>query len=82
MFPEINNSSLRQDSGRVNSHRNIKTILNISKKLDLPVLLSSDSHGRKHIGDFSGIIPLLKETDFPRELILNTRKSLYLIRHE
>ena len=82
VFPEINNSSLRQDSGRINSHRNIKTILHLSKKLDLPVLLSSDSHGRRNIGDFSNIIPLLKDTDFPRELILNTRKSLHLIRHE
>ncbi len=77
VFPEINNSSLMQDSGRVNSRNNIKTILSLSKKLNLPVLLSSDSHGKEHVGDFSNIISLLKETDFPRELILNTRRSFF-----
>ena len=37
----------------------------------LPVLLSSDSHGKGHVGDITYILPLLSECDFPLELIIN-----------
>ena len=43
----------------------------LCKKMRLPVLLSSDSHGKRHIGDMRYITPLLIECDFPRELIIN-----------
>lgn len=72
VFPEINNNSLMPDAYRVNGHRNCREILNICKRIGLPVLLSSDSHGKDHIGDMQYIFPLLEELDFPPSLILNS----------
>lgn len=72
VFPEINNNSLMPDAYRVNGQRNCRAILNICKRIGLPVLLSSDSHGKDHIGDMQYIFPLLEELDFPPALILNS----------
>ena len=71
IFPEINNISLASDSYRTNGCENSTKILSICKKLNLPVLLSSDSHGKSKIGNFQNIFPVLKATDFPQQLILN-----------
>lgn len=68
---EINNSSLRPDGYRGNTHENARSILAVCKKHKLPVVLSSDSHGDEHVGDFTYADALLKEMDFPFELVLN-----------
>ncbi len=68
---EINNSSLSPDGYRGDTRDNIRRILQLCKAAGHPVLLSSDSHGREHIGDFSCIEPLLRECRFPEELIIN-----------
>lgn len=72
IYPEINNRSLMPEAYRTDGHQNCKTILEICKKLDLSVLLSSDSHGKDHVGDFSYIYPLLASVDFPERLVLNS----------
>ena len=71
IYPEINNGSLMPDAYRINGQE----ILRICKKLDLPVLLSSDSHGKKNIGNMQYIFPLLDELDFPAHLVLNSDLS-------
>ncbi len=71
VYPEINNASLMPDAYRTEGRRNSMQILTLCKKMRLPVLLSSDSHGKGHIGDMKYILPLLAECDFPRELIIN-----------
>lgn len=71
VYPEINNASLMPKAYRKDCRSNNRTILSICKDLSLPVLLSSDSHGKEHIADFSYIYPLLKECDFPSGLIIN-----------
>ena len=71
IYPEINNVSLAPDSYRTNGHENSIKILNLCKKLNLPVLLSSDSHGKSQIGNYQNIYPVLKIIDFPESLILN-----------
>ena len=71
IFPEINNMSLAPNAYRTNGHENTRQILHICKDLQLPVLLSSDSHGKSQIGNIEYILPLLEETSFPKELILN-----------
>ena len=76
IFPEINNDSLMPDAYRVNGQENCRKILKICKKIELPVLLSSDSHGKRHIGDMQYIFPLLEESDFPVDLILNSNISV------
>ena len=72
IYPEINNGSLVPDAYRANGHANCLRILHICKRLDLPILLSSDSHGAAHVGDVSLTLPLLRECDFPAELVLNS----------
>ncbi|MCR5108937.1 MAG: phosphatase [Lachnospiraceae bacterium] len=69
--PEINNVSLAPGAYRVNCHENCCTILKICRKLSLPVLLSSDSHGSAHVGDVSYAEDLIEGMGFPDELILN-----------
>ncbi len=71
VYPEINNASLMPDAYRKNALENSIRVLTICKAIGLPVLLSSDSHGREHVGDFSHIYPLLHKTDFPASLIMN-----------
>lgn len=69
---EVNNSSVNPKSARVNGRENILTLLKICKKYDNPVLLGSDSHIHYGVGDFTAAFELLKETDFPEELVINT----------
>lgn len=76
VYPEINNGSLMPDAYRINGQENCRRILSICKKLDLPVLLSSDSHGKKNIGNMQYIFPLLEELDFPAHLVLNSDLSV------
>ncbi|MCM1174510.1 MAG: PHP domain-containing protein [Blautia sp.] len=71
VYPEINNASLMPDAYRTDGRRNSIRILSLCKKMQLPVLLSSDSHGKEHIGDMRYIMPLLTECDFPRRLVMN-----------
>ena len=80
VFPELNNSSLMPQAFRKDGLRNSAVILTICKKLQLPILLSSDSHGVSHLGDMRYILPLLEQCDFPPELIINSDpKLLYRI---
>lgn len=71
VYPEINNASLMPDAYRMDGYKNSMEILSLCKEMCLPVLLSSDSHGREHIGDMKYIYPLLEECGFPAELVIN-----------
>ncbi len=73
IYPEINNGSLMPDAYRVGGQENCRKILDICKRLALPVLLSSDSHGKKNVGNIDYIQPLLDECNFPEELIINNQ---------
>ncbi|MFV0362011.1 MAG: phosphatase [Suipraeoptans sp.] len=68
---EINDSSLRPDGYRGDTRFNDMMILNLCKHYNHPVLLSSDSHGTKHLGDVSHALEMVKAAEFPEELILN-----------
>jgi putative hydrolase len=68
---EINNSSLGPDGYRGDTRFNDLMILNLCKHFQYPVLLSSDSHGTEHIGDFSSAMELLKLAKLPESLIMN-----------
>lgn len=71
VYPEINNVSLMPGAYRTDGYKNSMKILSFCKKAKLPILLSSDSHGKKHVGDMKYIFPLLEECNFPPELIIN-----------
>ena len=68
---EINDSSLSPDGYRGDVKENIRKIMEFCKKHSCPVVLSSDSHGDKHVGDFAYALQMVRECDFPGSLILN-----------
>lgn len=68
---EINSSSLRPDGYRGDTRFNDLMILNLCKHFHYPVLLSSDSHGTKHVGDCVHAQELAKLAQIPDHLILN-----------
>lgn len=68
---EINNSSLSPKGYRGDTKDNIRSILKYSKMYNNPVVLSSDSHGTKDVGNFQYALELIEETEFPEHLILN-----------
>ncbi len=70
---ELNNASLNPQSARQGGRENIRTLLNTCAKYGAPVLLGSDSHICYTIGQFGPALEMIKEADFPEELILNDK---------
>ena len=68
---EINNSSLNPKSARTNGRENVMELLTWCKKLEVPVLMGTDSHVCYTVGEFAETIDLMQEVDFPSDLILN-----------
>ncbi len=68
---EINNSSLNPNRNKETALRNNLEILRLCKQYEVPVVLSSDAHISYAIADYSFIWPLLQETEFPDQLIMN-----------
>ncbi len=68
---EINNASLSPNGYRGDVRNNVLTILEFCKKHACPIVVSSDSHGTEHVGDFGYAMDVLRETAFPEELIMN-----------
>ncbi len=71
IYPELNNASLMPEAYRQDCAIHDRRILSLCQSLHLPILLSSDSHGCGHLGDFTYAKKLLQEVAFPQELILN-----------
>ena len=70
---EINEASLAPYGYRGDTRENCAEILRVSRRYDLPVLLSSDSHGPEHVGDFTFAARFVHEQAFPESLILNNQ---------
>lgn len=68
---EVNNSSLSPEGYRGNVRENVREILQLCKKHDCPIVVSSDSHGTEHVGDFQYAVEMIQKYGFPEELILN-----------
>ncbi|WP_444640855.1 phosphatase [Caproiciproducens sp. R1] len=66
---ELNESSF---TGRESSIPNCKKIMEICKKRDVPVIVNTDSHFSSLVGCFDRSLALLKEVDFPEELVVNS----------
>lgn len=71
VLPELNNVSLLPDSYRKNCRENATRLLKECASLSCPILLSSDSHGRGHIGEAAEALKLVQETGFPDHLLKN-----------
>lgn len=68
---EVNEVSLAPDSYRGNGRPLLRDMLVMCKKRRHPILISSDSHGSAHIGEAPYALGLLRELDFPEDLVLN-----------
>ena len=75
---ELNDSSLRPDGYRGDTRFNDMMLLNLCKHFHYPILLSSDSHGTGHIGNFDHAMELIRIAEFPEELILNRSSGEFL----
>lgn len=78
---EINNSSLNTLRKKLTAADNNKEILHLCKKYDVPVILGSDAHISFDIANYERVYPLLAETEFPDDLIVNydTEKFLSIL---
>lgn len=72
---EINNNSLNPRCTRQNARENDLMLLKLCKKYEVPVIMGSDAHYYKDILNHEEIFPLLEETEFPEELVVNTDKQ-------
>lgn len=70
---EINEASLAPYGYRGDTRENCYEILRCCRKYYLPLLLSSDSHGPEHIGDFTCAAEFVHQAMFPEQLILNNQ---------
>ncbi len=68
---EVNNSSLNPQSSRQGGRENITELLKTCMKYDQPVIMGTDSHMCFAIGTFDDAEQLMRELEFPTELVLN-----------
>ena len=68
---EVNNSSLHPLSSRKGARENIHTMLEACMRYQVSIIVGTDSHVSSAIGDFTQADELLREADFPEELIVN-----------
>ena len=78
---EINNHSLHPVRHKTEAVANNLELLRQAKRHDVPVILGSDAHVSFQIADYCFLEALLKEADFPEELILNDKPELILPKH-
>jgi len=72
---EVNNSSLCPGSFRVGAADNYRRMLKLVKKIEAPIVVSSDSHICYDIGNFTRALALLDELEFPEELVVNSSQN-------
>ena len=68
---ELNNSSLTPGGVRQNPLENDITILYYCRQYNVPIVLGSDAHIDTYVGKHNYAEDLVKDIDFPEELIVN-----------
>ena len=69
---EVNSSSLHPLSARINAAENYRTMLELCRHYQASVIINSDAHTEADVGNHTRALELLKEVDFPEELIVNS----------
>lgn len=69
---EVNNSSLTPGAFRVNAYENDLCMLKLCKKAGAMVVLGSDAHADFDIANTKYSSKVLRDADFPEELVANT----------
>lgn len=60
---------------RIQAYENDIQILKLCVKYGVEIMLGSDAHREEDVGDFTRTEKILKEVDFPEELIVNSSLS-------
>ena len=68
---EINSSSMIPLRHKEVARPNNLEILRLCRQMDVPIILGSDAHISHSIADYRYALPLLQETSFPDELVMN-----------
>ena len=68
---EVNNSSLRPEGFRENTKENCLEMVKECKAQGVMIVLGSDSHVDTDIAEYPYAEEILRETDFPEELVAN-----------
>ncbi len=68
---EVNNSSLIPNGFRLNAAENYKTMLELCRKYQVPVIVNSDAHFIDRVGRHDYAYQLLEEIQFPEDLVVN-----------
>jgi len=74
---EINSSSMKPVRGKTIATANNLEILRLCKQHDVPVILGSDAHISYDIANYEYALPLLQQTDFPPELVMNDKPDAF-----
>lgn len=69
---EVNNSSLSPGSPRPGARENYLTMLPLCRRYNVSVIVNSDAHCAQDAGNHTYAMGLLKELDFPEELVVNS----------
>jgi putative hydrolase len=69
---EVNNASLMPNGFRINTYGTMLNILKLCKKYEVCVTTSGDAHFDTYVGKKQYVEQILKEADFPEELIVTT----------
>lgn len=69
---ELNNSSLKSSSNRLNTRENAKKLLEICKNENVFITIGSDAHFNTAVGNHECALEVINEVNFPHELIINT----------
>ncbi len=69
---ELNEYSYMQTGLRFNCRENQLRYLALCKAMNVPVAIGSDAHFMNRVGAHEAVEEVLREADFPMELVLNT----------
>jgi len=68
---EVNNSSLRPTSFRLNAVENYEKLLEECEKHKVYIIINSDAHIHTDVGEWGEALELVKRLRYPKELIAN-----------
>lgn len=74
---EINSSSMKPCRGKTVAVGNNLEILRLCRQHDVPVILGSDAHISFDIANYEYALPLLEQTKFPQELVMNDKPDAF-----
>lgn len=74
---EINSSSMKPTRKKAMAVPNNLEILRLCRQHDVPIILGSDAHISYDIANYEFALPLITESQFPEELIVNDKPELF-----